>query len=289
MFSSQISEFQSAIQIPEMDPDELPDIPFLMPPISLCTPTVGPGFAPPAASTVEFQGSVPMGMDLSPSSVGTSRFGRGTTRTGRVRLPAAYTGNAYVSAAAAVAASTTGGDGNADDAFRAIASMMGLDQPSDGDDDTDSDDSVADGGLVDTDGETEGWPAAKKNRREVKSDVAAGGREGDDVRHEDGRDDALPDLPQPEPEVERGPSGFTAQEHTFLAWAKTMSTFTAKRQATVEMKINEIMSEAEFEDLDDEFFAGNITFSHSGGSTIGSPSSKHDQIPNCCTWMARCV
>lgn len=67
--------------------------------------------------------------------------------------------------------------------------------------------------------------------------------------------DVLPDLPQPKPVIKKGPLDFTAQEHTFLGWAKTMSTFTAKRQATVKMQINKIMSEAEFEDLDDEFFA----------------------------------
>lgn len=71
----------------------------------------------------------------------------------------------------------------------------------------------------------------------------------------DGQTDVLPDLPQPKPVIKKGPLDFTAQEHTFLAWAKTMSTFTAKRQATVKMQINKIMSEAEFEDLDDEFFA----------------------------------
>lgn len=106
----------------------------------------------------------------------------------------------------------------------------------------------------------------KKRRRQDesgedhKSDKGCTGDDGDTSLTEDdddnGQPDVLPDLPQPKPVIKRGPSDFSAQEHIFLAWAKTMSTFTAKRQATIKMQINKIMSEAEFEDLDDEFFAG---------------------------------
>ncbi|XP_060844187.1 uncharacterized protein LOC132924102 [Rhopalosiphum padi] len=134
------------------------------------------------------------------------------------------------------------------------------------DDDDDGDDAVDDEvatneGAVDTG--DDGPSSSKKRRRQDQSDEDSdkgrkrvGGdtsRTGNDER--DGREDVLPDLPQPKPAVKRGPSDFSAQEHIFLAWAKTMSTFTPKRQATIKMQINKIMSEAEFEDLDDEFFA----------------------------------
>jgi len=114
--------------------------------------------------------------------------------------------------------------------------------------------------------EDAGPSSAKKRRKESSKDSEKGNEDctaeadgdtsctGDD--EDDGKSDVLPDLPQPKPVVKTGPSDFSAQEHIFLAWAKTMSTFTAKRQATIKMQINKIMSEAEFEDLDDEFFAG---------------------------------
>lgn len=149
-----------------------------------------------------------------------------------------------------------------------IATMMGLDQPTD--DDTDDNDDMDEG--MDMDNETaDGQSTAKRSRKED----TFGGTENNNAEDNNGEDgdsaivgqskqpnnsnrDVLPDLPQPKPMTKRRPGQFTAQEHTFLAWAKTMSTFTAKRQATIKMKINKIMSEAEFEDLDDEFFAGNL-------------------------------
>jgi len=138
----------------------------------------------------------------------------------------------------------------------------------DGEDDEDDDDNDnASDDEISTDDEgvstVDDGPSSAKKRREqssedsdkddkgTESDTSCTGDNGDDDRS-----DVLPDLPQPKPEVKRGPLDFSAQEHIFLAWAKTMSTFTAKRQATVKMQINKIMSEAEFEDLDDEFFAG---------------------------------
>lgn len=221
-------------------------------------PIVRPGFAH-AASRIEFQGSIPIGADF-PMSVGTSQFAHGMTSMQHVQLPTLVE-NVYMAAAAST---ITNGDENVDNAFRNIASMMGLDQPSDGGNDTDSDESVdvADEGD-DTEGETGGQPAAKKSRKEEEYHVAKE-HEGEDVTYNadqyENDKNVLPDLPQPKSLAEKGPSDFTAQEHIFLAWAKTMSTFTAKRQAAVKMQINKIMSEAEFEDLDDEFFAGNITF-----------------------------
>jgi len=145
------------------------------------------------------------------------------------------------------------------------------DEDNDDDEEDDDDESAADDEIA-TDEEAvstvnDGPPSAKKIRRQDKSGEdsdkgdkgcteADGGTShtGDD--RDDGHSDVLPDLPQPKPVIKRGPSDFSAQEHIFLAWAKTMSTFTAKRQATIKMQINKIMSEAEFEDLDDEFFAG---------------------------------
>lgn len=153
----------------------------------------------------------------------------------------------------------------APDRFHSIAAMMGLDQPTDDDDDTDDNGDTDEG--TGTDNETaDGQSAAKKSRKEsdgAENHVAVdnNGVDGDSAiddlsNHPNNNRDVLPDLPQPKPVAERRPGEFTAQEHIFLAWAKTMSTFTAKRQATIKMKINKIMSEAEFEDLDDEFFAG---------------------------------
>jgi len=151
------------------------------------------------------------------------------------------------------------------------------------DDEEDDDDESAEDDEIATDEEAgstvdDGPSSAKKIRRQDQSGedsdkgdkdcTGAGGNTshtGDDEA--DGQSDVLPDLPQPKPVIKRGPSDFSAQEHIFLAWAKTMSTFTAKRQATIKMQINKIMSEAEFEDLDDEFFAGyfinvNLIFIH---------------------------
>jgi len=141
----------------------------------------------------------------------------------------------------------------------------------DEDDNDDDDDNAADDEIA-TDDEAvatvdDGPSTSKKRRREEqsskngnKSDKGGTGAVGDKSRkgddENDGQTDVLPDLPQPKPAVKSGPSDFSPQEHIFLAWAKTMSTFTAKRQATIKMQINKIMSEAEFEDLDDEFFAG---------------------------------
>lgn len=160
-------------------------------------------------------------------------------------------------------------------AFHTIASIMGLDQPqSNGDDDTDSDISelVTDeemnlGQKNDADVTSEDGlpPQPKRIKRDGPSVSADHNDDGtvdkpDDDTEQNVGTDVLPDIPQPKPQPIRTPWEFTAQEHIFLAWAKTMSTFTAKRQATIKMKINKIMSEAEFEDLDDEFFAGNLTF-----------------------------
>lgn len=145
------------------------------------------------------------------------------------------------------------------------------DEDNDDDEEDDDDESGADDEIA-TDEEAvstvdDGPSSAKKIRLQDQSgensdkiDKGCTGADGDTSHvgddEEDGRSDALPDLPQPKPAIKRGPSDFSAQEHIFLAWAKTMSTFTAKRQATIKMQINKIMSEAEFEDLDDEFFAG---------------------------------
>lgn len=170
-----------------------------------------------------------------------------------------FVDNAMFVAAAAAAVNGRGHEQNGREVnspymLNNIVAMLGLDQESrDGgsssssmDDGVGDDIEDADGGARATDGRT----AAKKRRRR-------GQQLG---RREPGG--ALPDLPeppaQPKPLAERGPAEFTAQEHMFLAWAKTTSTFTAKRQATVKMKINRIVSEAEFEDLDDEFFAGRM-------------------------------
>ncbi|XP_060856958.1 uncharacterized protein LOC132934647 [Metopolophium dirhodum] len=141
------------------------------------------------------------------------------------------------------------------------------------DDEEDEDDESAEDDEIATDEEAEstvddGPSSAKKIRRQEQSgensdkgDKGCTGADGDTSHtgddEDDGQSDVLPDLPQPKPVIKRGPSDFSAQEHIFLAWAKTMSTFTAKRQATIKMQINKIMSEAEFEDLDDEFFAAN--------------------------------
>jgi len=145
------------------------------------------------------------------------------------------------------------------------------DEDNDDDEEDDDDESAADDEIA-TDEEAvstvdDGPSSAKKIKLQDQSgedsdkiDKGCTGADGDTSHmgddEEDGQSDALPDLPQPKPVIKRGPSDFSAQEHIFLAWAKTMSTFTAKRQATIKMQINKIMSEAEFEDLDDEFFAG---------------------------------
>lgn len=174
--------------------------------------------------------------------------------------------------------------------FRQIATMMGLDQRSDEgstttttDNETDEDEGTDRDAAAVTTVNGCSQPATKRTRR--TSDTTAPGvnnrDEGDAERPADSgnidaatdsglqrnRADVLPDLPRrSEPLVDRAGrlTDFTVQEHTFLAWAKTMSTFTAKRQAKIKMKINKIMSEAEFEDLDDEFFAGKsyVTYSN---------------------------
>lgn len=145
------------------------------------------------------------------------------------------------------------------------------DENDDNDDEDDDDDDNAADDEIATDEEgvstVNDGPSSAKKRREQSSED--GGKDndkgsieadGDTSCAEDNKDDdqsdVLPDLPQPKPDVKREPLDFSAEEHIFLAWAKTMSTFTAKRQATIKMQINKIMSEAEFEDLDDEFFAG---------------------------------
>lgn len=171
----------------------------------------------------------------------------------RMGMPASFVENVVFMAAAA------GGDNrhvNSPYMLQNIVTMLGLDQPSSSggtdsgaDSDETDDERTDDEARPTTDGSDElptdgdGRSAAKRRRRQE-------GRAPGDVLPD------LPEPPQPKPLAERGPADFTAQEHMFLAWAKTMSTFTAKRQATVKMKINKILSEAEFEDLDDEFFAG---------------------------------
>jgi len=146
------------------------------------------------------------------------------------------------------------------------------DEEDDEDDDEEDDDDDSADDEVATDEEAmstvdDGPSTIKKRRRQDESDENRGKNDkgvtdddGDASLAEDdddnGQSDVLPDLPQPKPEIKSGPADFSAQEHIFLAWAKTMSTFTAKRQAIIKMQINKIMSEAEFEDLDDEFFAG---------------------------------
>lgn len=139
-----------------------------------------------------------------------------------------------------------------------IVSMMGLDQPSDNEDmDTDENNDTDD--EIDTDEESnyEKSNAEKINQEESFENTDYNITEQKNNYNTNKNDkNVLPDLPQPEAVV-KGSSDFTSQELTFLAWAKTMSTFTVKRQATVKTKISEIMSEAEFEDLDDEFFGGN--------------------------------
>jgi len=148
------------------------------------------------------------------------------------------------------------------------------DEDEDEDEDEDDDDNAADDDIT-TDEEgvltVDDGPSSAKKRREQSSEDSNKDNDKDNDKgsieangdtsctgdnEDDDQPDVLPDLPQPKPEVKRGPLDFSAQEHTFLAWAKTMSTFTARRQATIKMQINKIMSEAEFEDLDDEFFAG---------------------------------
>lgn len=138
------------------------------------------------------------------------------------------------------------------------------------DDDDNDDDNSADDEIATDEEEVspeDAGPSGVKKRRMESSEGSEKGDEGNTEAdgdtsctgddEDDGQSDVLPDLPQPKPDVKKGPADFSAQEHIFLAWAKTMSTFTAKRQATIKMQINKIMSEAEFEDLDDEFFAAN--------------------------------
>lgn len=140
----------------------------------------------------------------------------------------------------------------------------------DSDDDDTTDDKIATSEEV-VATRDDGPSSPKKRRQEDQSEPDKNVDESDKVCTKvngntshavddeyDNQTDVLPNLPQPKPVINKGPLDYTAQEHTFLAWAKTMSTFTAKRQATVKMQINKIMSEAEFEDLDDEFFAGNL-------------------------------
>lgn len=179
--------------------------------------------------------------------------------------------------------------GNHDIPFQSIALMMGLGRDSEqdpyADNNTDADQesdqesdwetvamdqsetSAGEGSSTDEDGEeTETkQPAAKKSKRMKKTEVNV--NDEDDVDTVDGSPeedsrDVLPDLPQPHDTPERDGSNFTAQEHLFLAWAKTMSTFTPRRQATVKLKIHKIMSEAELEDLDDEFFGSKVFLHH---------------------------
>lgn len=152
-------------------------------------------------------------------------------------------------------------------AFQNIAAIMGIDQfQSDRDDtsDTDLSESVTDEEIVTDDKGADGSPPQPKKIKIDHGQSGSTDHEGGipvdnpdtNIDGNDVDDDILPDLPQPKSPLNRKPWEFTAQEHIFLAWAKTMSTFTAKRQATIKMKINKIMSEAEFEDLDDEFFGG---------------------------------
>jgi len=185
---------------------------------------------------------------LSPSFPYPAAFGlaRAVPSTGSTRRPAfahhVLLPSPYADDALAADGRRVTAAGDPTTAFRTMATMMGLDRPSDDDDDGETTDEDTDDGTGPDGGSR---PAAKRARRPNGGGAAAGG-------------DVLPDLPRAaEPSADRRTTDFTVQEHTFLAWAKTMSTFKAKRQAKIKMKINKIMSEAEFEDLDDEFFAGN--------------------------------
>lgn len=146
-----------------------------------------------------------------------------------------------------------------------IISMLGLDYQSD-DEEMDTDDNDADD-EIETDEEANNEEPNPEQINQQKSFENAECKnteqqencitDKDFETNPKNDTDVLPDLSSPEVEV-TGPLGFTAHELQFLHWGKKMSTFTAKRQAKVKTKISEIMSEAEFEDLDEEFFAGNL-------------------------------
>lgn len=202
---------------------------------------------------------IPMNGNISHSTVA-PELPRGTPPINRIQIPA------FMENVLMTAIGSEINVGNNQSIIQNIVSMMGLDQPS-GDEDMDTDENNDTDDEIETDEEAgDGQSIAKKSKQEESSEKTESNTEEHNFKENSSTDngesnkknesDVLPDLPQPKLEVKRS-SDFTAQEHIFLAWAKTMSTFTAKRQATIKMKINKIMSEAEFEDLDDEFFAGN--------------------------------
>lgn len=165
--------------------------------------------------------------------------------------------------------------------FQSIALMMGLSREAEEDFyaennmDTDQDSNTDEEPITDGESSTDDvneenkaeQPAAKIRRLEEKevntrNDDTNSMNNNSEESSNKHKTNVLPDLPQPNKTAitERNLMNFTAQEHMFLAWAKTLSTFTPKRQALVKLKINKIISEAEMEDLDDEFFAGIFFF-----------------------------
>lgn len=315
---SKIPEFQSAVQIPDMNPEDLSNIPLLsMPmqrsefpapgstprqqfshplsiprpessyaiprpvftrpvlsvprqefshPLSMSRPeffahsnSAGP--RPEIAHSVtnrEFVHGIPMRADFA-HGMAIPEFANRTPVVQRIEMPT-FMEHIFMTGA------NRNMQSNGPPVFRNIATMLRLDRHSEGEEEeeVDSDENNVTDGKIDKNDEDDNAgernSAAKRSRLEEKPNSAD--QNSNDNMMNDCREYSvdtgriLPDLPQQKPLAERGHTDFTAQEHTFLAWAKTMSTFTAKRQATIKMQINKIMTEAEFEDLDDEFFAG---------------------------------
>ncbi|XP_029348507.1 uncharacterized protein LOC100575712 [Acyrthosiphon pisum] len=66
----------------------------------------------------------------------------------------------------------------------------------------------------------------------------------------------------------------TAVEHTFMGWAKTVSTLSSKRQVLLKMKIGQLIADAEFEELDElEKINTTITYKESTRTNVSNRSN----------------
>lgn len=208
-----------------------------------------------SVSNREFVHGIPMRADFA-HGMAVPEYAHSTPIIQRIEMPA-FMENIFVTSA-------DRNVGHGPPVFRNIATMLGLDRHHSEQDVDEDENNVTDGETDVDEDEDAGERTFAAKRRRLEEQPDGGADKNSDVPDdcpEYGADTGhvLPDLPQQKLIAERGHTDFTAQEHTFLAWAKTMSTFTAKRQATIKMQINKIMTEAEFEDLDDEFFAGKMS------------------------------
>lgn len=66
----------------------------------------------------------------------------------------------------------------------------------------------------------------------------------------------------------------TAVEHTFMGWAKTVSTLSSKRQVLLKMKIGQLIADTEFEELHElEKINTTITYKESTRTNVSNRSN----------------